>query len=326
MKKIFVLVVVVWSLINLQSLVLSQVTFPTRPVTIWVGFPAGGGTDIITRALAEGAGKSLGQKIVVMNKPGGAGTVCASLLAKEKPDGYTIGAYMDTPITRTPHLRDLDYDPFGDLSHIIRIAKWKQALAVRADSPFKKWEEVVDWAKKNPGQLVYGHTGVGATPHLGMVKLGVKEGFTFKSVPFAGDTPTVSALLGGHVMIAGATSLGWRSHALANTVRLLLIFESEGLDYAPDVPTLEKLHYDFEVPVSTILSAPKAIPNPIKETLEKAFVDGTKQETFRRVAKEQDLPSLEPLTGKALLDYLKKYFLLYEQFIKEAGIYKIEKK
>jgi len=327
MKKIlFVLMAVICGHMIVQSIALAQVTFPTKPVTIWVGFPPGGGSDIITRALAEGSEKNLGQKIVVMNKPGGGGVVCASLLTKEKPDGYTLATFPDTPVTRGPHLRDLDYDPFRDLSHIIRVGLWKNAFVVRADSPFKKWGDVVDWAKKNPGQLVYGHPGAGTTPHIAMANLALKEGFTFKNVPFAGDTPNVSALLGGHVMIAGGSSLSWRSHSEAKTVRVLLVFEKEGLDYAPDAPTFEKMHYDLDTPTSFIVCAPKGIPDPIREILEKTFIDGMKQETFRRVAKDQELLLTEPLTGKALNDYLKKCYLLYEQFIKDAGIYKMERK
>jgi tripartite-type tricarboxylate transporter receptor subunit TctC len=327
MKKILlVLMAVICGQMLVQSIALAQVTFPTKPVTLWVGFPPGGGTDIVIRALADSSEKSLGQKIVVINKPGGGGAVAASLLTKEKGDGYTLAAYPDTPVTRAPHLRDLDYDPFRDLSHIIRVGLWKNAFVVRSDSPFKKWEDVVNWSKKNPGQLVYGHPGAGTTPHIAMANLALKEGFTFKNVPFAGDTPNVSALLGGHIMVGGGSSLAWKSHVEAKTMRVLLVFEKEGIDYAPDAPTFEKIHYDLDTPTSVIVCAPKGIPDPIREILEKTFNDGMKQETFRRVAKDQELLLAEPLTGKALNDYLKKCYLLYEKFIKDAGIYKMERK
>jgi tripartite-type tricarboxylate transporter receptor subunit TctC len=327
MKKIFfVLMAVICGQMLVQSVARAQVTFPTKPVTLWVGFPPGGATDIIIRSLADASEKSLGQKIVVINKPGGGGAVAASLLAKEKGDGYTLAAYPDTPVTRAPHLRDLDYDPFRDLSHIIRVGLWKNAFVVRSDSPFKKWEDVVNWAKKNPGQLIYGHPGAGTTPHITMANLALRLGFTFKNVPFAGDTPNVSALLGGHIMVAGGSSLAWKSHVEAKTMKVLLVFEKEGLDYAPDAPTFEKIHYDLDTPTSLIICAPKGIPDPIREILEKTFNDGMKQETFRRVAKEQELLLAEPLTGRTLNDYLRKCYLLYEQFIKDAGIYKMERK
>jgi tripartite-type tricarboxylate transporter receptor subunit TctC len=236
-KLLFVLIMVIWAFIGLQCPVSAQISFPIGSVTIWVGHAAGGSTDIITRALAAGAEKSLWQKISIINKPGAAGTVCASILVKEKPDGYILAAFPDPPIARSPHLRDLDYDPFQDLSFIIRVGKWKNIFAVRADSPFKKWSDVVDWAKKNPGQLTFGHPGAATAPNFAMIRIAKKEGFTYKNVPFIGDAPTVSALLGGHVMISGISAVIGRSHLEAKTIRILLTYEREGLDYAPDVLT-----------------------------------------------------------------------------------------
>ncbi|MFH1351840.1 MAG: tripartite tricarboxylate transporter substrate binding protein [Pseudomonadota bacterium] len=325
-RMLFVFLVLMWGLMMVQSVALAQVTFPTKPVAIWVGFPPGGSTDTLTRVLGEAVEKSLGQKIVIINKPGAGGAVATSLLTKEKPDGYTLGSYPDTPVTRAPHLRDLDYDPFRDLSFIIRVGLYKNAFVVKADSPFKKWKDVVEWAKKNPGQLTYGNPGAGTTPHIIMAKLALVEGFTYKTVPFAGDSPNVSALLGGHVMTACGSSLSWRPHVEAKTVRVLLIVEKEGLDYAPDAPTFEKMNYDFEPPTSLIITAPQGITDPVRETLEKAFLEGIKSKTFRAVAEKNELLLREPLTGKALSDFLKKYYAEYEQLIKEAGIYKTQKK
>jgi len=325
-KMLFVLLVVTCIHIIPQSIAIAQGPFPTKPVTIWIGFPPGGSTDVLTRVLAEVAEKSLGQKIIVINKPGAGGAVATSLLAKEKGDGYILASYPDTPVTRAPHLRDLDYDPFRDLSFIIRVGLYKNAIVVKADSPFKKWRDVVEWTKKNPGQLTYGNPGAGTTPHIIMSKIALIEGFTYKTVPFAGDTPNVSALLGGHVMIAGGSSLSWRPHVEAKTIRVLLVFEKEGLDYAPDAPTFNKVGYDFEPPTSLIITAPHGIPDPVRETLEKAFLEGIKSKAFRDVAEKNELILREPLTGKTLNDFLKKCYDEYEQFIKDAGIYKMERK
>jgi tripartite-type tricarboxylate transporter receptor subunit TctC len=324
-RFLMVLMAVLWILTCLQSYSVAQ-TFPTRPVTIWVGFPPGGSTDTLTRVLAEATEKRLGQKIVVINKPGAGGAVAASLLAKEKSDGYTLASYPDTPVTRAPHLRNLDYDPFRDLSHIIRVGLYKNAFVVRADSPFKKWKDVVEWAKKNPGQLTFGNPGAGTTPHIIMAKVALVEGFTYKTVPFAGDTPNVSALLGGHVMVACGSSLSWRPHVEAKTVRALLVVEKEGLDYAPDALTFEKVNYHFDPPTSLIICAPKEIPDPVREILEKAFLEGIRSKDFQAVAEKNELILREPLIGNALIETLKKDYVLFEQLIKEAGIYKMEKK
>jgi len=321
---LFTVTIVACTLIVSQFPATAQERYPTRPVTVWIGFPPGGSVDITIRALADEAEKSLGQKFVVVNKPGGGGSVAASLLAKEKPDGYTLLGVTDTPVTRAPHLMDLNYDPFQDLSYIVRVGLLGTAFVVRADSPFKKWGELVDWAKKNPGQLVFGHTGVGTCPHIGFCKLALTEGFTFKTVPFAGDVPTVTALLGGHVMVAGGSGMAWPSYVAAGTVRILIA--DEKLEYAPYAPSFQEMGYRFEIPSAAIVCAPKKIPTPIKDNLAKAFTDGIKKDSFRAIAKSQNLILTEPLTGQALSDHLSKSSLSFMQLFKEAGIYKIQVK
>lgn len=304
----------------------AQDAFPSKPITVWVGFPPGGGTDILTRALAESAEKLLGQKIVVVNKPGAAGTVATTELAKAKPDGYTLVSNTDTPVTRSPHLRDLDYDPFRDLTHIMLYGRYKVVWAVREDSAFKTWKDVVEWAKKNPGQLTFGHPGVASTPNLVLTRIAAKEGFTFRNVPFAGDAPAITALLGGHVTMIGGSSSSYAGYVQAKRMRLLLVNEREGIDYAPQALTIEKAGYGVESATVLIIMGPKGLPQPIAAKLEKAFVDAAKMEPFVGVAKKSETIIGDALTGPALTDFLKKLNVSYEQMIKDAGLYKSEKK
>jgi tripartite-type tricarboxylate transporter receptor subunit TctC len=315
-------VVAAWSFIILPSPSLGQ-SFPTHPVSLWVGFAPGGATDIVMRALAEGAEKSLRQKIVIVNKPGGGGAVCASQLAKMKPDGYTLAGTMDTPVTRAPHMEDLGYEAFRDLTYILRVGINTNVFVVRADSPFKKWQDAVDWARKNPNQLVYGHTGIGTGSHLRMAMIASREKFTYKNVPFAGDGPALSALLGGHVMMTAGNSVAYKAQAEAKEVRLVLIVEKEGLEYAPDTPTFEKVGYSgLEMLSSMILFAPAGISDEVRGILEKAFLDGMKTDLFKTTAKNQGLSINDPLTGKEFTDHLKQWSSLYEEYIKQAGLHK----
>ncbi len=306
---------------------LAQEPFPTRPITIWVGFPPGGGTDILTRALAEGLEKILKQKIVVMNRPGASGAVAASEIAKARPDGYTFVINTDTPITRSPHLlRDLDYEPFRDLTPLSRIASFKVVLYIRADSPHKTWRDVVEWARKNPGQLTFGHPGIASTPNLVMGRMAAKDGFTFRSIPFAGDAPTVSALLGGHVVMGGGSSVTASSYVQAKRVRILLVNDKEGLEYAPEALSFEKAGYDVENATTVIAFGPRSLPRPVAERLEKALGEAARMEPFVSVARKSEAAVGEPLTGQVLTDYLRKVSANYEELIKEAGLYKSEKK
>jgi tripartite-type tricarboxylate transporter receptor subunit TctC len=309
----------------LQSAVFAQAQFPTRPVTLWVGLPPGGSADVLARALAEGAEKSLGQKIVVINKAGGGGTVATSLLKNEKPDGYTLLLTTDTAITRAPHISDLEYDPFKDIDHFMMIGRWKTVWTVKGDSPFKTWSDMIDWAKKNSGQLTFGHC-TASSFYFGMVKISKKEGFTFKGVPYACDAPTMAAVLGGHVMVGGGTAAPYRSHVLANNIRILL--SDEKITYAAGhgpQTTFKEMKYDFDVPLLAIILAPKGMPDNVRKVLEKAFNDGMTSPTFKKIVDEQE-HSVQPLTGKAFVDYLEKTSSTYEDLIKEAGLYKGGKK
>ena len=300
----------------------AQDTFPSRPVTIWVGFPAGGGTDILVRAAAEAAEKTLGQKLVVVNKPGGGATVATTELTRVKPDGYTIVAATDTPITRAPHLRSLEYDPFRDLAYVVRLGRYKLAWSVRADSPFTTWRDLVEWARKNPDQLGFGHPGAGTTPHLVMAKIGLQEGFRFKSVPFGGDAPLMTALLGGHVALVGTSSVAVTGGAQAKTIRVLLVNESEGLDYAPEAGSFARAGYDIESSTSVLLYAPRGVPAAALERLSAAFREAMKTQTFLSVARQHELLLGEPLAGVALMEEMRKVSARYETLIKEAGIHK----
>jgi tripartite-type tricarboxylate transporter receptor subunit TctC len=304
----------------------AQESFPTKPITIWVGFPPGGSTDISTRALAESAEKFLGQKVVVINKPGAGGVVATSEIVKAKPDGYTLMGNTDTPITRAPHLRDLDYDPFRDLTYIARVGRYKLVMTVREGGQFKTWRDVVEWAKKNPGQLTFGTPGIDTTPALIMPWIATKEGFTFKIVPFAGDAPNLTALLGGHVVMSGGGSIAAAGYVRAKRLRVLLVDDKEGLDYAPEALTFYKVGYDVETSTSVIIYGPRGIPPAVTERLEKGFVAAMQTEPFVSVAKRTELIFGDRLTGRELAETLRKVSANYEVLIKEAGLYKKSEK
>lgn len=304
----------------------AQEAFPTKPITVWVGFPPGGVTDILMRALVDGVEKSLGQKVVVINKPGAAGAVATAELTKARPDGYTIVCNTDTPITRSPHLRDVEYDPFRDLTLINRVGSFKVVFVVRADSPHRTWRDLVEWAKKNPGGLSFGHPGVATTPALVMPRIAAKEGFTFRSVPFAGDGPSVSALLGGHTVLFGGGSASVSSYVQAKRMRILLVNDKAGLDFASEALTFDKAGYDFESTTAVLTFGPKGMPRPVVERLARAFDEAAKTEPFVSIARKSEVTVGEPLTGDALADWLRKVGANYEGLIKAAGLYKSERK
>jgi len=137
--------------------------FPTRPVTFVVPWPAGGSTDIGMRALAAATEKHLGQSIVIENKPGAAGTIGpANMAANAKPDGYTV-AQLPITVFRLPFIQKTSFDPASDFTYIIHVTGYTFGVAVKADAPWKTFQELLDYAKANPGKVNYGTPGAGSS-------------------------------------------------------------------------------------------------------------------------------------------------------------------
>jgi tripartite-type tricarboxylate transporter receptor subunit TctC len=302
----------------------AEVQFPAKPIHMWVGFAAGGSTDILCRSVSSIAEKILGQPMVVENKPGGGGALCLGLLASAPPDGYTLATTSDTPFTRASHLVKVKYDPMKDFFPIVRLGLQRQGVVVKSDSPFKRFQDLVDYARKNPGQLTYGSPGPGTTPHLAMEKIALHEKVKFQHVPFQGDTPTMTAILGGHVMAASTGALGWMSHVKAGSLRLLLVFDPEGIDQWPEIPTFKKLGYDFEVPTAQMISAPRGVPKSTLDKLVATFSEAMRSPQFQKVARDQELLSAEPFSGTEFHKWLESQFNMYGTFIREIGLQKKE--
>ena len=193
-------------------------TFPTRPITLIVPWPAGGSTDTHLRRLAEIAARHLGQAIVIENKPGGGGMLGPGAMAKTaNPDGYTL-SQLHVGAFRQPHLQKVEWDPLRDFTYIIGVSGYTFGMVVKADSPFRTLEDVIAFAKANPGKLSYSSTGTGTSPHLLVEQLAAKAGVQLLHVPYKGNADSTQALMGGHVM-AQSDATGWGRHVDAGTTR-----------------------------------------------------------------------------------------------------------
>ena len=152
--------------------------YPTKPITLIVPWPAGGSTDISMRAIADSASKILGQPIAVDNKAGGGGTVGpATMAAAAKPDGYTI-AQLPITVFRLPLMQEVSWDPAKDFSYIVHLTGYTFGVTTSAESPFKTWKDVVDFAKQNPGKVTYATPGTGTSLHIGVEQIAGMAGIT----------------------------------------------------------------------------------------------------------------------------------------------------
>jgi tripartite-type tricarboxylate transporter receptor subunit TctC len=300
----------------------AEVNFPTKSIHMFVGFAPGGSTDILARTISTIAEKMLGKPIVVENKPGGGGALCLGLLANAPPDGHTLATTSDTPFTRAPHMVNVKYDPMKDFTPIVRLGLQRQGVVVRSDSPFRTFQDLVEYARKNPNQVTYGTPGPGTTPHLAMEMIALQENVKFQHVPFRGDTPAMTAILGGHVTAASTGALGWMSHVKAASLRLLLVFDEVGIEQYPEVPTFKKVGYNFETPTAQMISAPKGIPAPLMDKLVAVFSEAMNSPEYQRVASQQELLSASPFGGADFQRWIQEQHDSYGKFIEQLGLQK----
>lgn len=245
-------------------------TFPTKPITLIVPWPAGGSTDRHHRALAEIASKHLGQSIVIENKPGAAGTLGPGTMALTvKPDGYTIAQYP-MGMVRMPHMQKTQWHPIDDFTFIIGVSGYTFGFVVKSDSPYKTFNEYIDAARKQPGKIDYGSTGIGTSPHLLMEEVAAAAKVNLVHVPFKGNADLMQALVGGHVM-AASDATGWDKFVDAGQMRLLVTFGEQRTKRWPDVPTAKDLGYGIVSTSPYGLVGPKGMDPAVVKTLHDAF-------------------------------------------------------
>ena len=253
--------------------------FPTRPVTLIVPWPAGGGTDIGMRALALATEKHLGQSIVIENRPGAAGTLGpGNMAATARPDGYTIAQFPIT-VFRLPFIQKTSFDPAKDFTYIIHLTGYTFGVVVKGDARWKTFGELLDYAKANPGKLNYGTPGVGTSLHITMEQIAKQKGIKWTQVPFKGQAESMNALLGGHIDLA-ADSTGWAGAVNAGQARLLVTWGAERTKNWPSVPTLKETGIDMVSNSPFGIGGPKGMDPAVVKILHDAFQKGMKEKLY----------------------------------------------
>ncbi len=262
-------------------------SFPSKPIKLVIAFPAGGPTDITMRALADSAGKILGQSVIVENKPGAGGTLPAQNLQASAPDGYTL-AQIPLGVFRLPYTTKLTWDPIKDISYVLNVTGYAFGLVVPADSPLRTWTHFVAWAKANPGKLSYGSTGTMTSPHLTMELIAQKLGLELLHVPYKGSADLMQSILGGNIM-AAADSTGFAPQVEAGKLRVLNTWGAERLAKFPEAPTLKELGLDLVQNSPFGIGAPKGTPDAVVKRLHDAFKQAMEQESYKTALARYDM-------------------------------------
>lgn len=243
--------------------------FPSKPIRLICPWPAGGSTDAVMRALAESAGKSLGQQIVIENKPGAGGMLGANEMVGARGDGYTL-TQLPHGVFRIPHMQKVQFDTSKDFTWIVCLTGYTFGLVVPADSPIKSIKDLVDYAKANPGKFTYGSTGTGTSPHLAVEEFAQRAGITLNHIPFKGNADNMQAVMGGHTM-AASDATGWGPHVDAGKLRLIATYGSKRTKRWPNVPTLDELGYKTVSDSPFGVCGPKGMDPAVVRTLHDAF-------------------------------------------------------
>jgi tripartite-type tricarboxylate transporter receptor subunit TctC len=263
--------------------------FPAKPITFIVPWPAGGSTDITMRAVAEVASKHLGQPIVVDNRAGASGTLGpATMAAGAKPDGYTI-AQMPITVFRVPMMQKATWNPARDFTYIAHLTGYTFGIITRGDSPFKTWQDVIAYAKDNPGKVTYGTPGAATSLHIGMEQIAAASGIKLTQVPFKGAAESSAAVLGGHTMLA-AEGTSWKPLVDSGQLRVLMIWTDQRSPNWPDVPTLRDLGYPFSYDSPFGVAGPKGMDPAVVKKLHDAFKAAIGDKSVVELLARYDMP------------------------------------
>src|SRR5580698_9099183 len=243
-------------------------TWPQKPVRVIVPFPAGGGTDVVARMVADHLSKLLGQPIFVENRGGANGAVGLQALKQSDPDGYTLGFTSDTPMTVNPWLyKNLSYDPLKDFVPVVSAVRLPGMLAANPSFPANTIAELIALAKQKPGGVAYGSAGVGNFSHLAMVLFSQATGVQMLHVPYKGTGPLAMGILAGEVQIEFNNVATLLPFVNDKKLKPLAVAEPKRMPEFPDWPAVAETVPGFEMAPWVGMVAPAGTPKPIVDKL-----------------------------------------------------------
>lgn len=286
----------------LAAPVRAQEAFPARPIQIVNPYPAGGATDLMARALATGLAARFGQSVVVVNRDGAAGAIGTAGVARAAPDGYTLAFVPALVLTVLPVTQPNSGLRTDSLRPVCQMFSNAQAIAVRADSPWRSLGDLVAAARATPGRVTYGSLGIASIPHLAMLQWTAAAGLDMSHIPYRGDGAVLTEVLAGR-LDAGAIVLG--SASGRTDIRLLAVFDTARNPAFPDVPTAIEAGFDVAPTSFGGLMAPAGTPDDRIAMLEAACAEVAASEGYRTAARRALQPDAFHTGAAAFADRLR---------------------
>ncbi|SDG85114.1 tripartite tricarboxylate transporter substrate binding protein [Propionivibrio dicarboxylicus] len=293
--------------------------FPEKPVTVICPWTAGGGTDVLLRALSKEAEKFLGQTINVVNQTGGAGAIGHNAIRTARPDGYTVGMITFELNSLPP--QGLVPFTWKDFDPLMRINSDPAALTVKADAPYSTVRGFMDYAKAHPGEITIGNSAPGSVWHIAAGLAAEKTGVTVKHVPFDGAQPAVTALVGGHIKAVAVSVAEVRSQVQAKNLKILGVMSSERDKIFPDVPTFKEQGVDVQFYTWRGLALPKGVPAANKAKILDAYKKAFETKDFQEFAAKASL-NLSYQDSAEFAKFLDQNFKDVSAVMKNLGLAK----
>ena len=299
---------------------LAQGAFPTRPVTLIVGFAPGGGTDIAARIVAKQLAVEFGQQVIVENRAGAGGNIATGAVARAAPDGYLISLATISSLTVQPHLNSkLPYDPRRDLAPLTMGVVFANVLVVHPSVPAKTVAEFVALAQAKPGTIGYGTSGIGTTGHLAGELFRMMAKAPIVHVPYKGGGPAMTDLLGGQIPSSFASAPSALAHVKAGKIRALATTGAARSSFLPDVPTIAESYPGYEATNWYAFVAPAKTPKEVVEQLNRQLVKVLSTPSVREQLLANGMEP-QPSTPEELARYMEREFETWGRVVKEAGI------
>jgi tripartite-type tricarboxylate transporter receptor subunit TctC len=306
---------------GLSPMSFAQAKFPQRPITLVVPTPPGGSTDFTARLIAEPLTRALGQSIIVDNKPGASGNIGNQFVARSKPDGYTLLMAYSGYQVGNPHLfKDAGWEPIKDFVPVAMVTRAPQVVAIHHALPVNTLQELVAYAKKNPGKLNYASSGNGSIQHIAGELFKQLTGTFITHIPYRGSGPAVQDLLAGTVDLHITTPASVVAHIKSGRLRALAVTSPKRLTSLPDVPTATEAGLKgYDLDSWFALYAPAGTPAAVVQQIN-AEVNKILQSPEVRKKAEDSGTAVEAMTPVQLGEFTRKELDYWGNVIKSAKI------
>ncbi len=300
----------------------AQDSYPSKPVKLLIGFPAGGLLDTVARIVGEHMSALLGQTFVVEARPGAGGLIATTALAKAPPDGYTLMMINDNHALNPYILKELPYDSVKDFAPIGFVGSTPLVFNAYPGLGLKSLKDLVAMAKAKDGGLTYGSVGPGSLPHLSTALFTQAAGVKMNHVPYKGGAPALIDLVGGHIDTMMTSLVVSKAHIAAGRLTPLAVAWKDRLGPLPNVPTAAEAGYPLEAAYWLGLMAPAGTPPAVLGKLERALADTVAREDVRHRLGEMGTV-VTPMNGKEFGAFIQREMAKWQDAVRKANV-KIE--